>query len=38
MKAAGRSVSDASAEELDQAWEAVKARERGQARGSGTEP
>jgi len=38
MMAAGQSVSHASAEDLDRAWEGVKARERGQARGAGTEP
>ncbi|HEV8437763.1 MAG TPA: nucleoside triphosphate pyrophosphohydrolase [Methylomirabilota bacterium] len=35
MRAAGRQVSDASAEDLDRAWEAVKTRE--SSRGSGTE-
>ena len=36
MKAAGRRVSEASAADLDQAWETVKARERTDSRGSGT--
>jgi len=37
MRAAGRRVSEAPAEDLDRVWEAVKARERGGPRGSGTE-
>jgi len=36
MRAAGRRVSEVSAEDLDQAWEAAKAREHDDARGSGT--
>ena len=35
MRAAGRRLSDASAEDLDQAWEAAKERERTDSRGSG---
>jgi len=35
MKARGRTVSDASAEELDQAWETVKAREPRNPSGTG---
>ena len=38
MRAAGQSVSDASTEDLDRAWEGVKTRERENARGAGTEP
>lgn len=37
MRAAGRRVSEAPAGDLDRAWEAVKARERGGSPGSGTE-
>ncbi len=37
MRAAGRRVSEAPAEDLDRVWEAVKAREHGGPRGSGTE-
>ena len=36
MRAAGRRVSEASAQDLDRAWEAVKAREEADSRGSGT--
>ena len=36
MRAAGRRVSEAPAEDLDRAWEAVKARERRGPNGSGT--
>jgi tetrapyrrole methylase family protein/MazG family protein len=36
MRAAGRMVSEAPAGDLDRAWEAVKAREQGDSRGSGT--
>ncbi|HXJ84223.1 MAG TPA: nucleoside triphosphate pyrophosphohydrolase [Candidatus Methylomirabilis sp.] len=35
MSAAGRSVSETPAEDLDRAWETVKAREQGDSRGSG---
>ncbi len=35
MRAAGRRVSETPAEDLDRAWQAVKARERGDSRGSG---
>src|SRR5919201_3677055 len=35
MRAAGRKVGEASAADLDQAWEAVKTRERDESRGSG---
>ncbi len=37
MRAGGRRVSEAPAEDLDRVWEAVKARERGGPRGSATE-
>ena len=38
MSAAGQNVSEASPQDLDRAWERVKSRERGHARGAGTEP
>jgi MazG family protein len=37
MRAAGRGVSEAAAVDLDRAWEAAKAREQADSRGSGTE-
>jgi tetrapyrrole methylase family protein/MazG family protein len=37
MTAAGRKLSDASAQDLDHAWEAVKERERGSSQGPGTQ-
>jgi MazG family protein len=38
MKAAGRTVTDASTDELDRAWETVKAREPGSTPGTGARP
>jgi uncharacterized protein YabN with tetrapyrrole methylase and pyrophosphatase domain len=38
MRAVGQNVTDASAEDLDRAWEGVKTRERESGRGGGNEP
>ena len=38
MRAVGQNVTDASAEDLDRAWELVKTRERGSGRGGGSRP
>ena len=38
MRAVGQNVTDASAEDLDRAWELVKKRERGSGRGDGNQP